>query len=510
MHLYYTHSQSMTTKQAQTRALRRERRALASAKQRQQIQDTMAGDTTPMVPGQGTPKDPAMSKYVEDLNCKEYECNRFITMLRDKLWVLGPNDKTNVQSLQKIRNVIHTQQPRRIMIKTDAWLKEVYGRQFELHRDGDEDQCLEIGIAIAELERFTSREGDKPDDPPIHKLWKVSDVPIAKNNGNFRLSDCSDVIPYMGVMTDLHGNSGMPIRQYMTLVIQNVSKTDATEVTKSALKKIRDDPELTKDFTCVEDYNILIINTLRKTPVDYLYEKWLLDLHDKTLNVEVRAERLRKTLKEIDNRYGSIPDREPMHLQLLKIDRYQTLKYYGLQHEVDKIIKAQTGTEGTSGHLSDIPEHTFYALTEDLIRQATILQGNRMRSEQRRASRQQREVNPQSSTRNPRDDHYRGNTQGRGLDSEGGSHAGRTRNQAPTSRQQEGGTKRKWKYARACPHCGENPCEHEFKHCPQHPAKKAREHKGNANTQENQSSAVHINQLAITDGKKIEELPDQA
>lgn len=417
----------MTAAQKRARALRQERRAQALSERRFHntiSTATMTEETPPIVPGQGNPKDPAMSQYVEDLNCKEYECNRFITMLRDKLWMLGPGEKIEVASLQKIRNAIHTQQPRRIMVKTDAWLKEVYGKQFDLYHNKDEDKCIEIGVAIAELERMTSREGDKGDDPPISKLWKVSDVPIAKDNHRYSLAECADIIRYMDAMTSLHGNSGMPVRQYMTLVIQNMSRTDATEVSKSALKKIRDNPELTKDFTCVEDYNILIINTLRKTPIDYLYEKWLLDLHDKTLNVEVRSERLRKTLKEIDNRYGAIKDREPMHVQLLKLDRYQTLTYYGLQTEVDRLIKAQTGTDGKSGHLSDISEQTFYELTDDYIRQATAIQATRKRREAQAATRPPRESHAPSNPRNPRDDNQRGNNRARGVESAGGNNNG--------------------------------------------------------------------------------------
>ncbi|KNC76873.1 hypothetical protein SARC_10649 [Sphaeroforma arctica JP610] len=114
----------------------------------------------------------------------------------------------------------------------------------------------------------------------------------------------------------------------------------------------------------------------------YLLEKWLNDFYDTRMNVKVRAARLRRTMFELGKRFKGT-EREAINWQLLKASRYQVLAMYNLQAETDKLIKAQTIPDGSSGHLSDISEKIFHELTEDMIKQGTILQANRKRENKR-------------------------------------------------------------------------------------------------------------------------------
>ncbi len=468
-------------------------------------------------PGEGLPKDPAMAKYVEPIDTKVYKCSRLITVIRDRIWKLGPDDKVEVDSLHKLRKAVHEQQPKRMQPKLDAWLEELFERELvaTLKKGGNDAELIKLAGYKADLVLFSARDGDRLEEPGLNKLWKVADFPKWPANLEISMADCVDVIPFMSKALEMFENSGMPLVQYVSLIQQFLIQTDATDVSKTAIRDIKKQPELTKDFTDATDYNILIINTLRKTPVDYLYEKWLADLHNTQLNVEVRSERLRRTLYEIQNRYDSIPGREPMHLQLLKVDRYQTLCYYGLQTDTDKIIRGQANEDGTGGHLSEIPEPTFYELTEDLIRTATKAQGDRIREEVNQAI-----LNAANRHQTPgggRGTHTDNNSGGGGSNGGGGGSGGgssdkgggRGRKTNPAQATNQGGKhKRKWKTARACPHCGENPCEHEFRLCPVLLARKRAKTDGNTATGQAQANH-HVAKLTITEGKKVEELPDQ-
>ncbi|KNC83329.1 hypothetical protein SARC_04424 [Sphaeroforma arctica JP610] len=95
----------------------------------------------------------------------------------------------------------------------------------------------------------------------------------------------------------------------------------------------------TKHFKEPEQFNRSIFDRLRPHPVDYLLEKFFNDMQNKKLNVEVHTERAHKTMVMLEKRYRN-SNKKPIHFQLLKVQRYQTLMYFGQQTQVNALIRA--------------------------------------------------------------------------------------------------------------------------------------------------------------------------
>ncbi|KNC85519.1 hypothetical protein SARC_02320 [Sphaeroforma arctica JP610] len=108
-------------------------------------------------------------------------------------------------------------------------------------------------------------------------------------------------------------------------------------------------------------------------------------MQNKKMNVEVRTERVHKTMAMLEERYRN-SDKEPVHFQFLKVQRYIALKYYGLQSVVDILIKGDKQPDGSEGHLSDIEHTNFHTMTETHIRTAAMTQAERMLRDQARAA----------------------------------------------------------------------------------------------------------------------------
>ncbi|KNC86178.1 hypothetical protein SARC_01656 [Sphaeroforma arctica JP610] len=119
-------------------------------------------------------------------------------------------------------------------------------------------------------------------------------------------------------------------------------------------------------------------------------------MQNKKMNVEVRTERVHKTMAMLTERYRN-SDKEPIHFQILKVQRYQALKYYGLQPVVNTLIKGDKQPDGSEGHLSDIVAPKFHTMTEPHIRTAAVTQAERMLREQVRALNNKRN-NAQTTT----------------------------------------------------------------------------------------------------------------
>ncbi|KNC73647.1 hypothetical protein SARC_13794, partial [Sphaeroforma arctica JP610] len=79
-------------------------------------------------------------------------------------------------------------------------------------------------------------------------------------------------------------------------------------------------------------------------------------------------------------------DKESIHLQILKVIRYQALTYYGQQEKVDAIIKVNKQPDGGESHLSDMKHTVFHSLTEATIRAAAKVQADRLYIERKRHS----------------------------------------------------------------------------------------------------------------------------
>ncbi|KNC87647.1 hypothetical protein SARC_00276 [Sphaeroforma arctica JP610] len=116
-----------------------------------------------------------------------------------------------------------------------------------------------------------------------------------------------------------------------------------------------------------------------------MLEKFINDMQNTKMNVEVRTERVHKTMAMLEERYRN-SDKEPIHLQILKVQRYLALKYYGLQSVVDILIKGDKQPDGSEGHLSDIEHTKFHTMTETHIRIASVTQAERMLRDQARAA----------------------------------------------------------------------------------------------------------------------------
>ncbi|KNC84190.1 hypothetical protein SARC_03580 [Sphaeroforma arctica JP610] len=128
-----------------------------------------------------------------------------------------------------------------------------------------------------------------------------------------------------------------------------------------------------------------MIDRLRSQPVDYLLENFLNDMQNKKMNVEVRTERVHKTMAILKERYRN-SDKRPIHLQILKVQRYIALRYYGLQSVVDTLIKSDKQPDRREGHLSDMDHGKFHTMTETHITTAAVTQAERMLRYQVRAA----------------------------------------------------------------------------------------------------------------------------
>ncbi|KNC77280.1 hypothetical protein SARC_10258 [Sphaeroforma arctica JP610] len=176
----------------------------------------------------------------------------------------------------------------------------------------------------------------------------------------------------------------MSLCQYPALVRSLLDSTDATEKSKSVLNNLRDsETHAARHFTDPEQFNRIIIDRLRSHPVDYLLEKFLNDMQNKKMNVEVRTERVHKTMAMLEERYRNI-DKESIHCQILKVQRYLALKYHGLQSVMDTLIKGDKQPDESEGHLSDMDHAKFHFMTEAHIsEQQTSVTTHRLPHQQR-------------------------------------------------------------------------------------------------------------------------------
>ncbi|KNC84395.1 hypothetical protein SARC_03388 [Sphaeroforma arctica JP610] len=299
------------------------------------------------------PLEPAMSKYNIAINKTTYDGNDYIVdILVDKLYAQKADDPIDIRALHKLRKAVYTQQPNRLIPVLDQWLSELHNKAMKDGDKSDYDECIAISGFMSELTLIRSHVGDEISEPKMNKLLKMSENPKWPTHKYVSMADSRDKIEFVSVAKDLFASTNMSVVQYLSLVQELLRQTDATEVSHTALKNIRSSKQLWKDFTDVED-NILIIDNLRRTLVYYLLEKWLNDFYDTRMNVEVRGARLRRTMFELEKRYKGT-ERESINRQFLKASRSQALVMYGLQAETDRLIKAQTKPDGSSGHLSDI------------------------------------------------------------------------------------------------------------------------------------------------------------
>ncbi|KNC84674.1 hypothetical protein SARC_03108 [Sphaeroforma arctica JP610] len=293
--------------------------------------------------------------------CNHVMVSRFVSKLEQTAPVPIP-------TLHKMRVGIYDQQPERRMPLVDAELRRRYDHAINDCGDDEEDQLIQISLYISELELMRSRLGDQINEPPLAKLLKTSEFPKMPKDSYFRMENCEDILEFTTQCSDIFLAKSMPLCQYPALVRSLLDSTDATEKTKSVLNNLRDyETHATKHIKDPEQFNRIIIDRLRPHPVDYLLEKFLNDLQNKKMNVEVRTERVHKTMAMLEERYRD-SDKEPIHFQILKVQRYQALKYYGLQPVVDTLIKGDKQPDGSEGHLSDIEHTKLHTMTETHIR----------------------------------------------------------------------------------------------------------------------------------------------
>ncbi|KNC84965.1 hypothetical protein SARC_02820 [Sphaeroforma arctica JP610] len=177
------------------------------------------------------------------------------------------------------------------------------------------------------------------------------------------MGNCEDIIEFTTQCRDLFLAKSVPRCQYPALVIYLLDFTDATKKTKAVLIELRNsETHMTKHYKDPEQHNRTIIDRLRHHPVIYLLEKFL-NMRNKTLNVEVRTERLHRTMQVLEERHRN-SNIEPIHTKILKATRYQAFTYYEQQEKVDAIIKADKLPDGSEGLLSDMKHTVFHSLTE--------------------------------------------------------------------------------------------------------------------------------------------------
>ncbi|KNC86343.1 hypothetical protein SARC_01502 [Sphaeroforma arctica JP610] len=283
-----------------------------------------------------------------------------------------------IPTLHKMRIGTHDQQRERRMPLVEAELRRRYDQAINDYGDDEEDKFIQISLYISELELMCSRLGDQINEPSLKKLLKTSELSKMPKDSFFRMESCKDIIEFTTHCSDLFLAKSMPLCQYPALVRSLLDSTDATGKTKSVLNNLRSsETHATRHFTDPEQFNRIIIDQLRSNPVDYLLEKFLNDMQNKMMNVEVRTDSVHKTMAILEERYRN-SDKEPIHFQILKVQRYLALKYYGLQSVVDNLIKGDKQPDGSEGHLSDMDHAKFHTMTETHIRTAAVTQAERM------------------------------------------------------------------------------------------------------------------------------------
>ncbi|KNC84711.1 hypothetical protein SARC_03085 [Sphaeroforma arctica JP610] len=205
-------------------------------------------------------------------------------------------------------------------------------------------------------------------------------------------------------------------------------------------------------------------------------------MQNKKMNVEVRTERAHKTMAMLEERYRN-SDKEPIHFQLLKVQRYQALMYYGQQAQVDALIKADKQPDG-SKHKSGIQgaRRPNATMTEASIRAASKVQGDRMLREQLRV--QNKRQNTQTI-----------NHVERGTTATNKRHKpanGPFNQTKPTGQAQE---KKGSREERPCPYCKVMPASHRFSLCPNKASNQVKQ------AEERVKKDVQIARLSITTGK---------
>ncbi|KNC78744.1 hypothetical protein SARC_08839 [Sphaeroforma arctica JP610] len=208
---------------------------------------------------------------------------------------------------------IRDQQPERRMPLVDAELRRRYDQAINDCGHDEEDKLTQISLYISELELMRSRLGNQINEPSLKKLLKTSEFLKMPKDSFFRMENCEDIIECTTQCSDLFLATSMPLCQYPTLVRRLLDYTDATENTKSVLNNLRDsETHTTRHFNDPEQFNRVTIDRLRSHPVDYLLEKSLSDMQNKKMNVEVRTERVHKTMAMLEERYRN-SDKKPIH-----------------------------------------------------------------------------------------------------------------------------------------------------------------------------------------------------
>ncbi|KNC81960.1 hypothetical protein SARC_05751 [Sphaeroforma arctica JP610] len=228
------------------------------------------------------PLDPAMSKFKVVIDTTIYDGNAY---------------KVDIQALHKLRNAVHTQQPNRLIPEVDQRLSKLYNKAVKGCDKSDHDECIAINGLMSELTLIRSHVGDKISETKMNKLLKMSEFSKWPTHKYVSMADCRDTLEFVSVVKDLFANTNMPLVQYLSLVQELPRQTATTEVPRTALNNTRSSQQLWKDCTDGEVYNILIIDNLRHTPVNYLLEKWLNDFYNAR-----RAARLRRTMLELEKR----------------------------------------------------------------------------------------------------------------------------------------------------------------------------------------------------------------
>ncbi|KNC79639.1 hypothetical protein SARC_07975 [Sphaeroforma arctica JP610] len=355
-----------------------------------------------------------------------------------------------ISTLHKMRVGVHNQQPERRMPLVDAELRRQYEQAINDCGDDEEDNRIQISLYISELELMRSRLGDQINEPSLTKLLKTSEFPKVPKDSFFRLENCEDIIEFTTQSSDLFLATSMPLCQYPALVRRLLDSTDATEKTKAVLNNIRDsETQTTRHFTDPESH-----------PVDYLLEKFLNAMQYKKMNVEVRTERVHKTMAMLEERYRN-SDNEPVNFQILKVQRYLALKYYGLQSVVDLRIQGNKQPDGSEGHLSDIEHTKFHTMTETHIRTASVTQRERMLRDQARAANKRNNTQTNTQVENK---------------STNANKRRKTDNGAHNQNRQRGQTQKKKgaREERTCPYCQVMPSPHRYSECPEKKANQAK------------------------------------
>ncbi|KNC87292.1 hypothetical protein SARC_00619 [Sphaeroforma arctica JP610] len=167
-------------------------------------------------------------------------------------------------------------------------------------------------------------------------------------------------------------------------------------------------------------------------------------------------------MEVFEERYRN-SDKEPIHLQILKVQRCQALTYYGQQEKVNAVIRADKQSDGSEGHISDMKHTVLYPLTEATKRAAVKVQADRR---------------AQSSTTITTKRHKPDN--------------GVPKQTKPIRQPQENKGARE---ERACPYCKVIPAPHRFSQCPMKPSSQAKQ------AEERVKHVVHIARLSNTSGK---------